>query len=107
MYGPPAFQLSVRQRQQQDTGQPRARRDLREAISQLAEQAADADDLEAQVVGRRLQEFVATAPTPWLDGDEWQRIGDVYRQLGATLRGGVLLRQVIAAVGPRGEPACG
>ena len=26
---------------------------------------------------------MANAPERWLDGDEWQRIGDVYRLLGA------------------------
>lgn len=83
VYGPPAFLLGVRNTGTGESEAPLSRRELREAISRLGIEAADADDLEAEAVGRRLQELVANAPERWLDGDEWQRIGDVYRLLGA------------------------
>jgi CHAT domain-containing protein len=82
VYGPPAFLLSGPHPGTRDEAAPCSRRDFRERIAALGVDAADADDAEAAAIGRRLQDLIAAAPDRWFGGDEWQRIGEVWRKLG-------------------------
>jgi tetratricopeptide (TPR) repeat protein len=82
VYGPPAFRLVPPKLRPKRDETPRSRREFREAIERIAGVAADAADDMVDDVANQLETLVSTAPAPWVSGDEYRAIGDVWRNLG-------------------------